>query len=142
SPAEQPTEVPAANTSGETTILRAGQSLTMEQKYYSNDRNFYVRFGSDGNLCVYRKDDRFVAGSYQLGKPLDGVTAKMQDDGNFVVYGVGNKFIWASETHPLFDKRFNSKDMKPVRLVLENDGTLALYSGTNRKVWTLTGGKL
>ncbi len=60
--------------------------------------------------------------------------AKMQHDGNFVVYsskssnGKGNdNAIWASNT--------NGRGQAPYRTVMQNDGNLVLYDKSNAALW-------
>ena len=92
----------------------------------------------DGNLCVYRYDNGkqggFVWCSMAYGFAPGRFT--MQSDGNAVVYTTGNEAKWSSETHPYFDAKFRDANNKPVKLVLEDDGALKLYTASGSVVWS------
>ena len=60
----------------------------------------------------------------------------MQTDGNLVVYDGDNAAKWNSETHPYFDPKFKNPSNKPVKLVLENDGKLNLYTSSGSVIWS------
>jgi hypothetical protein len=61
-----------------------------------------------------------------LTSPGGAFIAALQGDGNFVVYRVGNNTaLWASNT---FGKG-------GVKLIMQNDGNLVLYTASNQPVW-------
>ncbi|MBP2173106.1 hypothetical protein J3E05_001438, partial [Methanococcus voltae] len=51
---------------------------------------------SDGNLVIYKKDNKPIWASNTDGK--GGNKLVMQSDGNLVIYKKDNKPIWASNT--------------------------------------------
>ncbi|MFD5464415.1 hypothetical protein ACFWIQ_16560 [Kitasatospora sp. NPDC127059] len=53
---------------------------------------------TDGNLVVYRTDNRYVAKWAAPGSWGCGTRATLQTDGNFVVYGANDRVCWNSNT--------------------------------------------
>ena len=92
---------------------------------------------NDGNLYVYKyingKHGPFVWGSVAYG--FKNAKLIMQTDGNLLVYG-GSKAKWSSKTHPYDNTKFIDSSNKPVKFILENDGSLKLYTAANKVVWT------
>ena len=117
-----------------TNTLAAGQKLTEGQRLVSADKKYYLTIQADGNLCIYTSSNNgFVwCSMMHFGK---GSSLGMQTDGNLVVYDGKNKAVWSSMTQPWFDPKFSSAEWKPVRAVLENNGTFNLYNAANKKVW-------
>lgn len=117
-----------------TNTLFAGQKLTEGQRLISANKVYYVAVQADGNLCLKKTNgDEFIwCSMVYLGS---GHSLTLQADGNLVVYNKENKPVWSSETQAFFDPKFGTADNKPVRAVLEDNGTLNLYSATNKKVW-------
>ncbi|MFD0007862.1 hypothetical protein ACFVJ4_36365 [Streptomyces sp. NPDC127178] len=73
---------------------------------------------SDGNLVMYRlRDGRAIWSTRTHGHP--GAYAKMQTDGNFVIYDANNRFLWNSNTVST-----------GAWAVLENDGSFVVYKAT------------
>jgi hypothetical protein len=68
-----------------------------------------------------------------LSSPGGAFIASLQGDGNFVVYRVGNNTpLWSS----------NTSGKGGVKLIMQGDGNLVLYTSSNKPVWaTNTGGK-
>lgn len=119
--------------------LNAGDRLKAGEKLFSANGAYMLRMQEeDGNLCIYKaengKQGAFVWCSMAHG--FKNGVAIMQADGNFVVYDANNNAKWASNTHPYNDARFKDTSLKPVKLVLENDGTLKLYNATGKAVWS------
>lgn len=123
-----------------TSTLAAGAKLTEGQRIYSPNKSHYLVMQTDGNLCIYTSSDRFVW--CNMATKGSGCHLIMQADGNLVVYDRNNQACWSSETHPYYDSKYQSNDWKPVRSALEDDGTLCLYTASNKKVWNSTAGKL
>ncbi len=116
-----------------TNALTAGARLTEGQRLISANKNYYLTMQADGNLCIYTSNNSFVWCSMMyFGK---GSSLNMQTDGNLVVYDGKNKAVWSSMTQAWFDPKFSTAEWKPVRVVLENNGTLNLYNAANKKVW-------
>lgn len=136
-----PTTAPATDAGATSNnALAAGKSMKESERLYSLDKSHYLVMQSDGNCCIYTSNDKFVWCA--MTTKGSGSYLAMQADGNLVVYDRNNNACWSSETHPYFDSKFSSNDWKPVRCVLENDGTLCLYSASNKKVWASKEGKL
>ncbi|RKG82055.1 peptidase [Corallococcus exercitus] len=101
-----------------TNILVAGQSLSLGQALWSNDRRFSLVLQGDGNLVLWDATSAlWTANTGGRG----ALSAHMQDDGNFVVYRTSSPTVgadvWSSMTwgHP------------GAYLILQNDGNLVLY---------------
>lgn len=66
-----------------------------------------------------------------LKSPTKEYYARLQDDGNFVIYKTSDfrshNAIWASNTH--------GKGHKPYRLTCQEDGNLVLYDHHNKPLW-------
>lgn len=114
--------------------LAAGESLLTNDRLYSANGAYYLVMQSDGNLCVYTTNDGFKWCSMAHG--FNGAKLSMQGDGNLVVYDGNGTAKWSSETHPFYNENFRSPENKPTRLVIENDGSLSLYTRNNNKIWT------
>ncbi|MFD8753704.1 hypothetical protein ACFV0O_22415 [Kitasatospora sp. NPDC059577] len=84
-----------------------------------------LAFQLDGNLVVYRTPEGAPAYPKWAAPKTWGCGQKaiMQDDGNFVVYGAGNRICWASNT-------FKSDIYQRASLVVWGLGGLAVnFSG-------------
>lgn len=102
--------------------LSAGEFLEPEQKLYSTERHYYLKYQSDGNLVVYVGSNA-VWSSGTFGKPA--WRACMQDDGNFVVYSAPGKAEWSSGT----------VGNPGAKLDMQNDGNLVVYSSQGGALW-------
>ena len=116
-------------------ILNPGQQLlgANNEKLFSPSGEYFLVMQSDGNLVLYKVGTG--ATGENSNKPLwasqtngkGGVVAKMQGDGNFVVYTADNHPVWASNT--------NGEGNSFVRM--QDDGNLVIYhaiwaTGTNQ----------
>ncbi|RIJ42539.1 hypothetical protein [Pontibacter oryzae] len=117
-----------------TNTLAAGETLDTEQRLYSENGEYYLVIQTDGNLCVYTATNAFKWCSMAHG--FEGAKLSMQTDGNLVVYDGTNESKWASKTMGYFDQKWANTNNKPVKLVLEDDGTLNLYNASGDAVWT------
>ncbi|MGJ8746003.1 CAP domain-containing protein [Polaribacter sp.] len=116
-------------------FLNSNQSLVAGKKLYSKNKGYYLTLQDDGNLCIYQsQDNSFEWCSMAYG--FSGGVLKLQSDGNLVVYNQNNEAKWASRTHPFFNDKFKIPSNKPVKLVLENNGRLNLYSANREIVWS------
>lgn len=115
--------------------LNAGETLIAGQQLTAANGKFMLRMQEeDGHLCVY-KIENGKQGTYVWGSGAHGFkNAKLtlQMDGNLVVTQ-GNVSKWSSETN-------KNTANKPVKLVLENDGSLKLYTASGSTIWTNTQG--
>ena len=115
--------------------LNAGESLLTNQRLYSSNGVYYLAMQADGNLCIYKTEgDKFVWCSMVHG--FAGGKLIMQTDGNLVVYNNTNEAKWNSETHPFYNEKFRDANNKPVKLILENDGKLNLYTAAGKVIWS------
>ncbi len=124
---------------GSTNTLKAGESLSGDKKLFSANGKYMLRMqAEDGHLCVYHANNGqqggFVWGSGQHG--FSGSRLDMQTDGNLVVYDGAGAAKWNTETHPYFDAKFRNTANKPVKLVLEDDGSLKLYTASDAVMWS------
>ncbi|MCB9235530.1 MAG: hypothetical protein H6581_27990 [Bacteroidia bacterium] len=128
--------------------LKAGQNLNagkvMGQAEFLQAANgkyyFYMQENGDLGVWFHNPDPKVIYSSKTA--PQTNATLYMQTDGNLVAYNEAGTPIFASDTSPFTDARYGQDKYKATRLVLENDGTLVLYSNTNFKVWTNTGGRM
>ncbi|MCU0445711.1 MAG: TIR domain-containing protein [Microscillaceae bacterium] len=120
-----------ANTLDANYRLDAGDSLISANGAYV----LKVR-EDDGHLCIYKntEEETFVWGTEVFG--FKNASLVMQADGNLVVYDGDNTPKWSTNTTDHFDAKWGEEEFKPIKVVLEDDGTLSLYSATGKVVWT------
>lgn len=118
-------------------LLPANETLRINDCLSSENQVYYLVLQEDGNLCVYKRTEygnhAFVWGTMTHGK--GGQELRLQSDGNLVLYNSYNSPIWSTETMGYFDAKYYSSRYKPVSLILENDGSLSLYSSTGERSW-------
>jgi hypothetical protein len=115
---------------GET--LKAGEMLTS-----ANDAYILKIQAIDGNLCIY-KNNRDVPHPFIWCSMKSGFKKGeliLQTDGNLVVFAE-HVTQWSSKTHPNYLEKFKDTLNKPVKLVLENDGSIKLYTAKGTIVWS------
>lgn len=117
-PAPAVAEVTAKGRLGPGQSLEAGEMLTSRSGQYT------LEMQPDGNLVeyVYR---RALWHTHTWGQP--GTVAKMQRDGNFVLYAPGGQAIWHSRTY----------GNPGAYLVLKNDANLKVMSRTGTQLWAV-----
>lgn len=129
-----PTKKEVANNN----TLKSGETLKAGEKLTSANGKYILSMQDDGNLCVYNyangQQGGFVWGSMKYGFGNGKLT--MQTDGNLVVYDGNGEAKWNSETHPHFNDKFRDSNNKPVKLVLEDDGKIKLYTASGSVVWS------
>ena len=113
--------------------LKAGQILTKGTTVTCPNRSYNLKFQKDGNLALYGPGGRYMWDAKTAGR---GERCTLQSDGNFVIYDKSNKALWSTETMSYFDRKFASRDFKPVKLEISNSGSCGLKSATGRVVWT------
>jgi LysM repeat protein len=113
-------------------VLRAGESLGIDQKLTSSNGKYTLIMQGDGNLVLYTESNTPVWATRTQGK--GAVRASLQDDGNLVLYTkeVERRFrrdvpvaVWASHTSG-----------ENVRLILQDDRNLVIYTADGRALWT------
>ena len=80
---------------GTPSILPSGSQLTPGQQISSPDGRYRLIFQTDGNLVIYRADGVPVWWTGTVG--ISPNVARMQTDGNFVIYDTANT---AALAHP------------------------------------------
>ncbi|MCC3777476.1 hypothetical protein [Streptomyces sp. UNOB3_S3] len=94
----------------------------------SSLKNDYVQLvmQDDGNLVTYSTDDNRAhrKPTWHTDTAGCGDRAMMQSDGNFVVYGQGNRVCWTSNTKP---NRL-VPDSPVLKLGVFTDGTVKVFS--------------
>lgn len=112
-------------------VLRAGESLGIDQKLTSNNGRYTLIMQGDGNLVLYTESNTPVWSTRTQGS--GAVRASLQDDGNLVLYTkeVERRFhrdvpvaVWASKTSG-----------EHVRLILQDDRNLVVYTADGRALW-------
>jgi hypothetical protein len=121
------------------TSLRVGETLGKDKCIISHNGKYILKLGDDdGHLCVYEvvngKQGKFVWGNNIYG--FKNAKLEIQKNGNLVVIDATNKIRWSSKTIPEEDPMFKDNRLKPVRLKVEDDGTLMLFAKSGLKVWT------
>jgi hypothetical protein len=76
--------------------LRVNQVLSLNQRLYSENHNYFAIMQSDGNLVVYKNDGsgRSLWSTQTAGS--GAIKAVMQNDGNFVLYNAQMHPVWAT----------------------------------------------
>lgn len=106
----------------------------------ANGKHFlYMQENGDVGIWTHDPDPKNIWASRT--SPNAKCSFAMQTDGNLVIYDANHKALWASETQEWWDSRYNEAKYKPVKLVLEDDGRIVLYSATGYKVWDNINGK-
>jgi LysM repeat protein len=121
-------------------VLRAGESLGIDQKLTSSNGKYTLIMQGDGNLVLYAESNTPVWSTRTQGK--GAIRASLQDDGNLVLYTKEQErrfrrdepvAVWASQTSG-----------EKVRLILQDDRNLVIYTSDGRELWasgtTLPGG--
>jgi LysM repeat protein len=112
-------------------VLRAGESLGIDQKLTSSNGKYTLIMQGDGNLVLYTESNTPVWATRTQGK--GAVRASLQDDGNLVLYTKDQErwfhkdaaaAVWASHTSG-----------ENVRLVLQDDRNLVIYTSDGRALW-------
>jgi LysM repeat protein len=112
-------------------VLRAGESLGIDQKLTSSNGKYTLIMQGDGNLALYTESNTPVWATKTQGK--GAVRASLQDDGNLVLYTKEEErrfrrdvavAVWASQTRG-----------EKVRLVLQDDRNLVIYTSDGRELW-------
>jgi LysM repeat protein len=112
-------------------VLRAGESLGIDQKLTSSNGKYNLIMQGDGNLVLYTESNTPVWSTRTEGK--GAIRASLQDDGNLVLYTkeVERRFrrdepvaVWASNTSG-----------EKVRLILQDDRNLVIYTSDGRELW-------
>jgi nucleoid-associated protein YgaU len=112
-------------------VLRAGESLGIDQKLTSSNGKYALIMQGDGNLVLYTESNTPVWATRTQGK--GAIRASLQDDGNLVLYTkeVERRFrrdvpvaVWASHTSG-----------ENVRLILQDDRNLVIYTADGRALW-------
>jgi nucleoid-associated protein YgaU len=112
-------------------VLRAGESLGIDQKLTSSNGKYTLIMQGDGNLVLYAQANTPVWSTRTQGK--GAVRASLQDDGNLVLYTKEQDrwfhkdaaaAVWAAHTSG-----------ENVRLVLQDDRNLVIYTSDGRALW-------
>ena len=112
-------------------VLRAGESLGIDQKLTSSNGKYTLIMQGDGNLVLYTESNTPVWATKTQGK--GAVRASLQDDGNLVLYTKEQDrwfhkdaavAVWASKTSG-----------ENVRLILQDDRNLVIYTSDGRELW-------
>jgi hypothetical protein len=120
SPTVSPTDAPTKEPTKTPDTLSSGGSLRTDQTLVSPNGRARFVVQADGNMVVYRRDEKVL---WESGKRGDGSRLVMQDDGNLVQYDDNDQVIWKSNTH----------DGK--RLVMQDDCNLVLYDSGTGAPW-------
>jgi hypothetical protein len=115
----------AADTLMADTNLAPGQYLVSKNGIY-----VLIMQPDDGNLVLYYRAYNTVPAGFSTNQAGSNAYARMQSDGNFVVYRSNGTWFWASHTGG------RPYDMS-YKLVLNDDGSLVIRDGAGNVVKTL-----
>ena len=102
--------------------LSPGGRLLPGQSLFSSDSGYRLVYQADGNLVLY---DAEGSATWWTGTDGNAGQAVMQTDGNLVVYDSAGAAQWASGT----------SGNAGARLVLLNNGDVAIYRSDGQAVW-------
>ncbi|MFF3678125.1 FG-GAP-like repeat-containing protein [Streptomyces sp. NPDC002120] len=101
--------------------IPSGTTLASGQEFSSGNSKLLMQ--ADGNLVLSSKDNKQL---WATGTKSPGATARMQSDGNFVVYAADGKTeLWSSKTSTPYSYA-----------VLQPRGVLVVYSASGQSLWT------
>jgi len=120
--------------------LNENQRMKGNEKLISNNGRYSAIMQADGNFVVYGGTRLWASNTFALNSTC---YLTLQSDGNLVLYDAFNKALWASGTN---GRRHHSHQghhhhHHPLRLVMQDDGNLVLYSGTTPLWATNTNGR-
>lgn len=105
------------------TVLMAGTNLSNGQALDSNNGLYHLVMQTDGNLVIYRGFPGMYGdwvSKWDSSTRTRGYFARMQEDGNFVVYNAGGGYGG-------WEAQYGNHAWNPgYRLTLGDDGTLAI----------------
>jgi hypothetical protein len=115
--------------------LFSGQDLYPNQGLVSYNGDYEAVLQTQGNFVLYN----LVEGRALWSTPVDNAQSvlSMQTDGNLVL----NSTYWIGATTPPVYWYTGTNSSSPVRLVMQNDGNLVLYSST-RAIWDYESGRI
>jgi len=103
--------------------LESGEGLQIGEKLTSRMGQFQLVMQPDGNLVEY-VGARGLWHTQTWGRP--GTVARMQTDGNFVLYAPGFQAVWSSRTY----------GNPGAHLVLKDDASLNVVSRSGTVLWS------
>ncbi|WP_051832170.1 FG-GAP-like repeat-containing protein [Streptomyces katrae] len=102
--------------------IPAGTTLASGEEFSSGNSKLVMR--ADGNLVLTTKDNKQIWSTNTGGN--NGAVARMQNDGNFVVYAAnGTTALWSSKTTTPYSYA-----------VLQSRGVLVIYNASGQSLWT------
>ncbi|MBR5371671.1 MAG: peptidoglycan DD-metalloendopeptidase family protein [Oscillospiraceae bacterium] len=106
-------------------VIKAGSRMTVNNKYYSPNKQYYVVMQGDGNLVLYTSAGKAIWNTQTYNN--SGAFAQLQNDGNFVVYNKDAKALWHAHTHTRG---------AGCTLNISNDGSIYVTGKNGQKYWT------
>ncbi len=124
------------------TVLNTGEVLKRGEIMQSKNGSFVFAAhtgANGGQFCSYPAKNGKIQ-SYlpftSFGHTGQGnVRLELWKDGNLVILNEKNEVTWASSTTPDGDPRFKDARLKPVKLMLGDDGIVGLHSASGERVW-------
>jgi hypothetical protein len=134
--------VSAGTVNAQKTSLSTGEVLKRGELMQSNNGSFVFAAhtgAGGGQFCSYPAKNGKIQ-SYLpfscFGHHSQGnVRLELWKDGNLVILNEKNEVKWASSTTPDGDPRFKDSRLKPVKLIVGNDGIIGLHSASGERVW-------
>ncbi len=106
--------------------INKGAFMLLQKGAYSPNGRYQLALPSDGNLVLnsYRNGSRQVIWSSNTAN-RQVKYGRFQDDGNFVLYDVNDRAVWASNT-----------DGRGAYLAIQNDGNVVIYDANDKAIWS------
>jgi hypothetical protein len=98
--------------------LRPGQQI------WSANAQYYLTYESGGHLVLYSESPNAKCWESGTDRQTPGF-CRMEGYGTLVIYGQGGRQVWAS----------NSGGSEGSRLLVRNDGRVAIYQPDGRQLW-------
>ena len=107
-------------------VLYGGQYLNRGDKIVSSDGVYELRMQTDGNLVIYRRDNKMKRETALWAKgSKKGNQFIMQEDGNAVLYDEAGDALWSSKTQKTGANR----------IIMQADGNLVIYDNNDKPKW-------
>ncbi|GAB3998701.1 hypothetical protein GCM10028807_47100 [Spirosoma daeguense] len=105
--------------------IRKGTYMLLQKGAYSPNRQYQLALLNDGNLFLYsylNGDRKAIWSTNTANRQVK--YGLFQDDGNFVLYDINDKAVWASGT-----------DGRGAYLSIQNDGNVVIYDNAEKPIW-------
>jgi len=119
--------------------LSENQRMNGNEKLISKSGRYSAVMQTDGNFVVYGGTRLWASNTFGLNSNLH-----LQSDGNLVIHDAFHKALWSSGTNGRRHSHHghgHGHQNHQIRLIMQDDGNLVLYSGTHALWATGTSGR-